>query len=58
MKAPIVSLSKKLYSHCSVLVGSRNRIDCNLMSTMASVCRRSWKVCAVLCLKVVILILR
>jgi len=26
-KAPIVSLSKKLYLHCSVLVGSRNRFE-------------------------------
>ena len=26
-KAPVVSLSKKLYSHCLVLVGSRNGLD-------------------------------
>ena len=26
-KAPVVSLSKKLYSNCLVLVGSRNRFD-------------------------------
>jgi len=26
-KAPVVSLSKKLYSHCLVLVGSRNSLE-------------------------------
>jgi len=26
-KAPVVSLSKKLYPYCLVLVGSRNRVE-------------------------------
>ena len=29
-KAPVVSLSKKLYSHCLVLVGSRNGLERDL----------------------------
>jgi len=28
-KAPIVSLSKKVYLHCLVLVGSRNGFECD-----------------------------
>jgi len=30
-KAPVVSLSKKLYSNCLVLVGSRNRFERDLL---------------------------
>jgi len=29
-KPPIVSLGEKLYPHCSVLVGFRNRLKCDL----------------------------
>ena len=31
-KAPVVSLSKKLYSHCLVLVGSRNGLERDLQN--------------------------
>jgi len=30
IKGPVVSLSKKLYSHCLVLVGTRNRFERDL----------------------------
>jgi len=29
LMAPVVSLSKKLYRHCLVVVGSRKGFDCN-----------------------------
>ena len=31
-RAPIISLGEKLYMYCSVLVGSRNRFECDLQN--------------------------